>query len=671
MDERLPAPSPRPDGGAPALRQGILLAVGLFLVYAWGACRTIYVGDSGELVTAAAILGIPHPSGYPLYVLLGHLWIQLLPFGSIAFRMSLFSAAWAALTCGLLYLVARRQGSSSWGAALGSLLLALSPSFWSQANIQRVYSLNAFFVVALLACALEWRRRRDIRWMALAAFVAGLGACNHTVMGVLGLAVGCCALLAEPALLRRPKHLLACVGAGVVGLLPYAYLPWRSRHDPALDWGNPETWGGFVDVVSRRDFWHRAWAENASDYGTIGLDYLHSLGHESLWAGALLALLGVLGYGLFAGRRWSVGLPLAIMAANFWVVAVHGSRSDIFIWHRYYIPSYVMLAWLATLGFHCLEMRWAPSRRRWLRLGLLLPGILLLIGWPRYDRSDFTLADEFSRTVLADLPPGARLAASDDNILFVLMYLHFAEGLRPDIDLILQGVGGADLPNLRFDPDTDPLYFTHHPNWSLPQLDMLPVGLVFRTTRRGSPPPPRWLGKTELRGAWDPDVPKDYLSRNLVGHFHYMRALSYETNDWPQAQREFQKAARAAFDNDVLFFNLGLIYRRNGLLERSLTAFERAAEINPRHIPSAHPVRPVDKVAEVRAELEAQRNREDALRRDLGLTKPLTADQHRRLADALVTAGAPADARGHRLLALELEAGIWRQSTAEAAPSTR
>jgi hypothetical protein len=56
------------------------------VVYALGACPTIYVGDSGELVAAVDTLGIPHPSGYPLYVLLGKLWTPLLPVGSVAHR---------------------------------------------------------------------------------------------------------------------------------------------------------------------------------------------------------------------------------------------------------------------------------------------------------------------------------------------------------------------------------------------------------------------------------------------------------------------------------------------------------------------------------------------------------------------------------------------------------
>ena len=63
-------------------REAAGLTLGLFTVYALGACRTIYVGDSGELVTAVYLLGIPHPSGYPVYCLLGKLWTLLATWGS-------------------------------------------------------------------------------------------------------------------------------------------------------------------------------------------------------------------------------------------------------------------------------------------------------------------------------------------------------------------------------------------------------------------------------------------------------------------------------------------------------------------------------------------------------------------------------------------------------------
>ncbi len=639
----------------PAVQAAALAAI-LFAVYAAGACPTIYVGDSGELVTAAATLGIPHPSSYPLYVLLGWLWIQLLPAASPAYAMSLFSCVFGGLACGLLYLALRRQEVTTQGGKrklpaaaglFGALMLAFAPSFWSQAGIQRVYTLNGFFVAAVVACALEWNRTRRVGWMAAAAFAAGLGTANHTVMGLVGVAVGVFAVITEPRFLLRPRHLAACVGAGVAGLAPYLYLPIRSRQDPRLDWGDPETLDGVIGVMTRRDFWHRAWIETPGDFLIILGDYLRGLGEELLWGGVVLALAGA-AWGWRRTQRLPVLLPLLVMAANLWAVGLHGSRSDIFIWHRYYIPSYVMAALLAAWGMAWLLERWG---RRAL-LALALPAAMLLLGWVRFDRSDFRIADDFSRQLLATLPPGAHLAASDDNILFVLIYLHLVEGLRPDVDLIMQGVGDADLGQLRFDPDDDPLFFTHHPNWSLPELEVVPVGLVFRTARAGTLPDLA-LPEGEIAGAGDPRVPKDYLASNLAGHYHYMLGITFETRDWRRAHAAFERAAVAASGNDVLFYNLGLIYRRNGLARRSLAAFERSAEINPRHIPSGNPVRAVDRVAELRPEVQRLDALEAELQRAAGLEKNPGAAYHRAIAELLAARGEPLAASGHRLLALE------------------
>ena len=632
------------------VNQALLLSAAVFILYSLGACRTIYVGDSGELVAAAATLGIPHPAGYPLYVLLGKLWITLLPVGSVAFRMSLFSAGFGAAACGLLFWTCRRQNLSALTSLIASLCLAFAPSFWSQATIQRVYTLNGFFVIALLACALEWARTRRFFWMIVAAFVAGLGASNHTVMGVLGLSVGLFAVITEPAILKRPRQIGACIAAGLAGLTPYLYLPLRSRQDPRLDWGNPETLDSLIAVITRRDFWHRAWMESPSDWLPISTDYLSGLGTEFLGVGALLAI-----YGLITSRTQSRPwmLPIAILLANFLVVALHGSRSDIFIWHRYYIPSFAMVALLIAWGVQRIHDRW--GLKTWSLL--ILPLGMLVSGWQSFDRSDFVIAEEFSRQLLDSLPPGAHLAASDDNILFVLIYLHLVEGVRPDVHLIMQGVGGIDLGTLRFDPDDNPVYFTHHPNWEIEGLEMRPVGLVFRTSRTNSEEVDLQLPEIPLPGAWDPEVPKDYLAKNLIGHYHYMLGVTHERRDWPRARVEFERAALAASTNDVLLYNQGLIYRRNGLIFRSLDAFEKAAAINPRHIPSNQPARPTERVEETRKEASRIKKLEVSLAQDHGIDiSERSASTYRKLARILEDRGESLRAHGLRLLALELEA---------------
>ncbi len=578
-------------------RSAVLLGALLFGVYAAGACPTIYVGDSGELVTAVYLLGIPHPTGYPLYVLLGKLWTLLLPIGSIAWRMSLFSAACGAAACALLFFLLRRTLRLHGVAALvAALLLAFAPSFWAEANVQRVYTLNALFVVLAAWAAWRWYQERTGTRLALAAFVCGLGATNHTFLAVQGLAIGFFALAVEPALLRRPREILGAVAAGLAGLLPYLYLPLRSRADPRLDWGDPETLDPFLGVVLRRDFWGRAWIEGPGDLATIAADWGRSLILESAWAGPGLAALAIV-----AARRmgWPVLLPVLVMLANLGAVALHGARSDLFIWHRYYIPSYAMLALLAGLGCQVLIERLPRAARL---LPLALPAFLLATGWTAFDRSRYRVAEAFAEEVLRSLPPGAHLSASDDNILFTLLYLHFVEGRRPDLDLVLAGVGEADLPPLRFDPDRDPLFLTHHPNWNLPELEAVPIGSVFKIQRAGSPLPEVIVAEGTLSGEDDPRVPKDYLTQNLIGHFHYMRGVTFETSDWPRASAELEAAARAASSNDVLFYNLGLIYRRNGKLDEAVAAFERADAINPRYLPSGTRVRASDRLAELAAE---------------------------------------------------------------------
>jgi tetratricopeptide (TPR) repeat protein len=287
------------------------------------------------------------------------------------------------------------------------------------------------------------------------------------------------------------------------------------------------------------------------------------------------------------------------MLGNVASLALHGSRSDLFIWHRYYIPSYAMLALLAGLGTQVLVER-LPRAARWLPLAL--PAFLLATGFAHFDRSRYRVAEAFAEEVLRALPPGAHLSASDDNVLFALLYLHFVEGRRPDLNLVLSGVGEADLPPLRFDPERDPLLFTHHPNWSVPGLDVVPLGPVFRVLRAGSPRPEPVLPAGPLAGEDDPRVPKDYLTQNLIGHFHYMLGVAFEERDWPRAQREFAAAARAAPANDVLFYNLGLLYRRNGRLAEARAAFERAHAINPRHLPSGSRPRAADRLRELDAQ---------------------------------------------------------------------
>jgi len=569
------------------------IGVAVLLVYVAGACPTIYVGDSGELVTAVDVLGIPHPTGYPLYVLLGKLWTILLPFGSIAWRMSLFSAFAGAAACASLYVLGRSSGLSPLAGAVSALCLAFSDSFWSEANIQRVYTLGALFVVLATMAVFRWHAHRRTPTLCLAFFLCGVGASNHTFMAVYAVALAGWAAMLERDRLLRPRVLIAVAAAFALGLLPYAYLPLRSAQNPPLDWGNPETLRGFLGVVLRLDFWNRSWVQGPMDLVAVVWDYLRSFVVELSPAGSVLVVAGIVAA---RWRQWPAAVLLVVMAANVAVVALHGSRADIFIWHRYYIPSYAIGALFVGAAVEA-AFTLLPRQARWAVLAL--PLSLLVTGWRSHDRSQYEIADAYARTVLLAVPPGAHLAATDDNILFSLIYVTMVEKQRPDVHLIMQGVGAADLPPLHFDAQAERLFFTHHPNWNLPGLEIVPVGLVFEARRPGAEAPYPVVPRDVLPGEEDPSVPKDYLTQNLIGDFHYMLGFSLLNHDRQRALHELARAAASAPNNPTLFYNLGLLYQRLGLADPALAAFRRSHHIEPRPLATRSHPRAADRIAEL------------------------------------------------------------------------
>ncbi|MEW6482047.1 MAG: DUF2723 domain-containing protein, partial [bacterium] len=164
---------------------GILVFFVSFGVYLHTLTPTVGFHDSGELISVAYTLGIAHPPGYPLYTLLGKVFITLIPIGNIAFRMNMQSALFASLTCMLVYFITLKLTSSIIPSIVASLILAFSLTFWEQAVIAEKYTLNAFFASLIIFILLKWEDSRlktpdsrlktpDSRLLYLLSFLLGL-----------------------------------------------------------------------------------------------------------------------------------------------------------------------------------------------------------------------------------------------------------------------------------------------------------------------------------------------------------------------------------------------------------------------------------------------------------------------------------------------------------------
>lgn len=597
-----PHPPPTPAHLAPVALVPIAAAL---LVYGLTLCRTVYFGDSGELAAAAAVLGVAHPPGYPLYTLLGRVLVALLP-GEPALAVNGLSALAAALAAGSAAILARLLGARPVAAIAAGLLVIGSRTLWSQAVAAEVYTLHAFLATAVLAAlALDERLpRRDARALLVAAYLFALGLAHHLTIVHLALPVLVLLAARRRFPLRAAPAALALAG---LALALYATLLLRSSFDPLLDWGNPETFARLRDHVGARQYQFLLGKMRGPDMiarlGAIGGVLARDL------SPALVAAIALGAVALGARPAWLAALAIFVAA-----LVAHAVGYGIPDFEGHLAPALVVLAVLAALG---LDLAARLMRPALLASLLVLAVALVPLGthFAAADRSTHRSAREFGENLLAPLAPGATLFAEGDNQVFLLAYLTAAGAERPDVTVIdrdgnlfadfydLRGEAGrippADFQRHRLatevaalnswfaaDPDR-PVYSSARTN--LPAAGPFTqqvTGIVFRIRPRGAPPdsmalldPWSLFRTTAIRR----DAPAgDRLTREVAARYWVRRGeAAFERGDRPAMAAAFDSALAIAPGNADLCSYLGAFYGQNGMLAASIPLLRAAVESEP------------------------------------------------------------------------------------------
>src|SRR5215218_4393371 len=169
-------------------------------VLPYGAPDTL---DSTMLQAEVSVLGIGHPTGYPTYMLLTHLFTYL-PVGDPAYAINLASAVYGVAAVLLVYLAGLRLARRAVAAAAGALAFGFSGAFWSQAVIAEVYTLEALLVALVILSLFLWRDRREGRYVLLSAFLVGLSLTHHLTSILLVPATLAFVFLTDRCMFSRP-----------------------------------------------------------------------------------------------------------------------------------------------------------------------------------------------------------------------------------------------------------------------------------------------------------------------------------------------------------------------------------------------------------------------------------------------------------------------------------
>jgi hypothetical protein len=238
-----------------------------------------YLNDVGEFQVALNIWGTVHATGYPLFLMIGNVIVAALrALGVPAVTApSLYAMLWGLIALGIFYALVLRLTARIEIAAVTTLLLGLTRSVWVHNVIAEEYAMNSAIELTLLAIAL-WppgvtaqNVRKRVWWLAL---VGGIGVAHHRT--VILMAPGLLWAV-WPALHSQGRRMWATLGAalliGLVGFLPYLYLPARAWAHGDWVYGDPGTLSGFWDQFTGKEASHlthlpidgQAWLNDIGD----------------------------------------------------------------------------------------------------------------------------------------------------------------------------------------------------------------------------------------------------------------------------------------------------------------------------------------------------------------------------------------------------------------------
>lgn len=239
-------------GGTGAGWGALVAGVALFSLYLATLSPSTAMWDASEYITAAYTLGLPHPPGNPLFVLIGRVMAVLPVAPNVAMRINVLAALASAVAAAMWFLVAHRVAarwlSGRWQPLLAGALAALiggtAFTVWNQSVVnEKVYTLSLSGIALVSWLMVRWTettdRKRADALLVLVAYLLGLGYANH-MAGMLPLpAVGLSVLLTRPSTLLRWRLVLTCMAAITIGMTPFATQPIRSAFNPPLNEGEP------------------------------------------------------------------------------------------------------------------------------------------------------------------------------------------------------------------------------------------------------------------------------------------------------------------------------------------------------------------------------------------------------------------------------------------------
>ena len=481
------------------------VALAVFALYAATLAPTTAMWDTSEYMAAAKVLGIPHPPGNPLFVLIAHLFGALPIARGYAQRINLLAASASAAAAGVWFLVAHevtgRLFAARWArlaaAAVCAVVGATSFTVWNQSVVnEKVYTVALLQLTVVVWLAVRWMRRPEgaaaDRLLLVVAYLLALGYTIHPAGYLAAPCIVAAVLTVAPRTFRRGGLLARALAVTAFGLSLFAFEPIRSANHPALNEGEPTacTDGFALKCTLNLDTLARLRAQVARDqYGKPDLaarqapfaaqlgmwwQYLtwqwfrdpHGVHPAAQYVLAVLAVLLALTGATVHARSDRPGfVVMAVLVFTLTVALVfylnfnYGYSQDpelgasvarevrdrdyFFVW------SFSCLGVWSGLGiaecWRALAGRLQSPRALVLAMPVLAAGLVpLALNARSASRAGQTFTRDFAHDLLDSVARNAVLITNGDNDTFPLWFAQQVEGYRRDVVVVVATYLGTD-----------------------------------------------------------------------------------------------------------------------------------------------------------------------------------------------------------------------------------
>lgn len=449
----------------------VLTSIFVFIIYLFTLAPSVVQIDSGELTAVQATLGIAHPTGYPLFTMIGYLFSLIpLPFSKI-FQLNILAAIYCSIGVGVFtytikycldnILVFRKKNLSKESAkkekkkskeqstekqieipenfklitaVFGGLSLAFSRTFWFQSTSVEVYSLHLLLITLIIFFLLKayvksFENDKLSNWLLFAFFLA-LGFTNHltTLMILPGTAYLYFSRYKFNSASFK-KLALMIVLFIVVLVIIYSYLPLRASQNPILNWGNPIDWERIYRHVTGRQY--QVWLFTSFDSAGKQFSHFWNILPFEFFIGLLFVLIGLI-VSLF--RSKTLGLFILI---SFLFTLFYSINYDIHDIDSYFLLAFIMLAFFSSFGaLKILEMKSLPKNYGLIGLGLVLV-IQLFFNFREVDQSGVYTYEDYTKAILNTSPKNSIIFSYQwDYFISASYYYQYVENQRKDITII-------------------------------------------------------------------------------------------------------------------------------------------------------------------------------------------------------------------------------------------